>query len=162
MDVVYVQYKSVIARIWREIGYNADITLTIGYNAVWEGEESLIPLIFSSPAVRVLTDLYCSQTSPHWLLMPHQKRGFVTFFSTQIRYQLVKLSYISTPFWENLYFLLPSLALTLGIKSPIKIDGAFGKSLCYSCSVPSLAHSHARSLCTEIAYETARTIRGTH
>ena len=34
MDVVYVQYKSVIARIWREIGYNADITLTIGYNAV--------------------------------------------------------------------------------------------------------------------------------
>ena len=34
--------------------------LKIGYNAVWEGEESLIPLIFSSPAVRAVTDLYCS------------------------------------------------------------------------------------------------------
>ena len=30
-------------------------------NAVWEGEESLILLIFSSPTVRAITDLYCSR-----------------------------------------------------------------------------------------------------
>ena len=33
--------------------------LKIGYNAVWEGEPSLIPLNFSSPAVSAITDLYC-------------------------------------------------------------------------------------------------------
>ena len=38
------------------------------YNAVWEGEESLIPLIFSSPAVRAITDFYCISSCVHsWL-----------------------------------------------------------------------------------------------
>ena len=56
-----IQYKSVITLLYKarnrlKHGY---ITHTIGYNAVWEGEESLIALIFSSPTVRAITDLYC-------------------------------------------------------------------------------------------------------
>ena len=44
--------------------YNAYIMLKIGYNTVQEGEESLILLVFSSPAVRGISDLYCISNTP--------------------------------------------------------------------------------------------------
>ena len=84
-----------------KIGYNADIMLKIGYNAVENcvySAKSLIGLIFSSPKSHAITDLYC-------ILKPLKR-----FISFRLQCRLI---FLFLYFGKLIY-------LSLSLESPIK------------------------------------------